>query len=532
MDNVDFMVLSTLEKLGCSFCEEHDNLAGLDRDDFVEGVVKLLWTIDDKFRKELPDLKLSPHAAKKFQSATTIADTINGLGFKEKIGYQSILYPNVFDIRKIFINLIEKLPEEKVWVERELSPFEQLTADVSKRVEDDFKILWVPPFCRRLKMIHDGRFWNEDTDIELISFRTNRFTSDEIMDRRYRFCQILNDNNNVIPASAIEFPFPTSGPIRPMKPIISRKPVIKPKPKPRTIPVQPSESENDEIDRIASEIAMLSSEVESVKHEIMECQYAEARLEDDMIWIKDSIAAVDPQLLELLSTEEDLIPRLTDELAELNENIMKAQDVFIQAEQELEAEYSALKAEKGLDDGDQATKGQLETLREVLNQKTSALNESRRQANVLRKRVADIVTDSERAKYRKEIMEVMRNIDSQYKEKNKIYNDNCTLVKEIEHLNGILNRTYAVVEKWMTNDAYINKLQQAYRNLVAMHERCYSVRELIKECSAVNREIDELLDEIEIQSQNAASIHLDELMTDIAQIRQENHALQTRGTVE
>jgi len=531
MDNVDFMVLSTLEKLGCSFCEEHDTLAGLDRDDFVEGVVKLLWTIDDRFRSELPDLKLSPHAAKKFQSATTIADAINGLGIKEKVGYQSILYPNVFDIRKIFINLIEKLPEEKVWVERELSPFEQLTADVAKRVEDDLKTLWVPPFCRRLRMIHDGRFWNDDTDIESVSFRTNKFTLVETMDKRYRLCQILNDTNNILPANAIEFPFPTSGPIRPPKPVISKKPVLKPKPKPRAVPVQPSESKSDEVDRLASEIAMLSSEVESVKHEIMECQYAEARLEDDMIWIKDTIAAVDPQLLELLSSEEDLIARLTDELAEVNENTMKAQDAFIQAEQELESEYSALKMAKGLDDGDQATKGQIETLKEVLNQKTTALNESRRQANILRKRVNDIVTDSERAKYRKEIMDVMRNIDSQYKEKLKIYDDNCTLVKEIEHFNGILSRTYAVVEKWMTNEAYINKLQQAYRNLVAMHERCYSVRELIKECSAINREIDELLDEIEVQSQNAASIHLDELMTDIAQIQQENHALETRGTV-
>lgn len=104
-------------------------------------------------------------------------------------------------------------------------------------------------------------------------------------------------------------------------------------------------------------------------------------------------------------------------------------------------------------------------------------------------------------------------------------------MKEIEHLNGVLSRTYAVVEKWMTNENYINKIQQAYRNLVAMHERCYSVRELIKECSAINREIDELLDEIEVQSQNAASIHLDELMADIAQIQQENHALETRETV-
>ena len=283
-------------------------------------------------------------------------------------------------MRENFVSILSKSLQLPYFIS---APFEQLTADVSKRVEDDIRTLWVPPFCRRLRMIHDGRFWNEDTDIESISFRTNRFTSSEVMDRRYRLCQILNDNNNILPANAVEFPFPTSGAIRPPKPAISKKPIIKPKPKPRAVPVQPSESKTDEVDRLASEVAILSSEVESVKHEIMECQYAEARLEDDMIWIKDTIAAVDPQLLQLLNSDEDVISRLTDELAELNENTMKAQDAFIQAEQELEAEYSALKIEKGLDDGDQATKGQIETLKEVFNQKTTALNESRRQANIL-----------------------------------------------------------------------------------------------------------------------------------------------------
>lgn len=95
----------------------------LGRDEVVEGVVKLLWIIDEKFKQELPDWKISPHAAKKFQSATMIADAVNSVEVKEKIGYQSILYPNVFDVRKIFMNLIEKLPEEKVWIEKELCKF-------------------------------------------------------------------------------------------------------------------------------------------------------------------------------------------------------------------------------------------------------------------------------------------------------------------------------------------------------------------------------------------------------------------------
>lgn len=104
------------------------------------------------------------------------------------------------------------------------------------------------------------------------------------------------------------------------------------------------------------------------------------------------------------------------------------------------------------------------------------------------------------------------------------------LVKEIEYLNGNLNRTYTVVEKWMTVDGLTGKLQRAYRIFIAIHERSMSVKRLIKENSSINREIEEISDEIEIQAQNVANMRLNELMADISQIKEENIALKQRET--
>uniref|UniRef100_A0AC34Q8V0 Coiled-coil domain-containing protein 22 homolog n=1 Tax=Panagrolaimus sp. JU765 TaxID=591449 RepID=A0AC34Q8V0_9BILA len=536
MENVDSLVLSTLHKLGCEFGKNGTTtLIDLERDEIVEGIIKLLWIIDEKYKKELPDWKISPHAAKKFQSATLIADAVNNVGIKEKFGYQSILYPNVFDVRKIFMNLIEKLPEEKVWIEKELSPFERLTYVVGNSVDDDLETLWIPSFCRRLKMVHDGRYWNDCTDIEQVNFRSNRFTNHEIMDQRYRLCQTLNDKQDVFPSSAVTFPFSTFDlSNESKKPIISQKPIIKPKPKPRnniSIESKPVNDSNvDQKEFLASEIALVGSEVDVIKHEMMEFQYAMARLEDDIIWIKDAISNTDPQLLELLTTEADPLSFLKSELSTINDSITEAEDAFTKADQELDTEYYNLKIQKGLNGDEDSVKLKIEAVEKLMEEKSKALKETNRQSEILKKRVKEIVADNERAKCRKMISEIMQNIYSQQKEKLKIYNDNMNLVKEIEYLNGNLNRTYTVVEKWMTVDGLTGKLQRAYRIFIAIHERSMSVKRLIKENSSINREIEEISDEIEIQAQNVANMRLNELMADISQIKEENIALKQRET--
>lgn len=36
------------------------------------------------------------------------------LGIREEVGYQTLLYPNIYEIRQILISLIEKLPKKTI----------------------------------------------------------------------------------------------------------------------------------------------------------------------------------------------------------------------------------------------------------------------------------------------------------------------------------------------------------------------------------------------------------------------------------
>lgn len=45
------------------------------------------------------------------------------LGIREEFAYHTLLYHNIFEVRRIFISLIEKLPKESVFQEVTLSMF-------------------------------------------------------------------------------------------------------------------------------------------------------------------------------------------------------------------------------------------------------------------------------------------------------------------------------------------------------------------------------------------------------------------------
>lgn len=60
-----------------------------------------------KFPRKLPQ-----SMSLRLKTATNVADHIKELGYRNDMGYQTILYCNEHEIRKLFIFLIEKLPRD------------------------------------------------------------------------------------------------------------------------------------------------------------------------------------------------------------------------------------------------------------------------------------------------------------------------------------------------------------------------------------------------------------------------------------
>uniref|UniRef100_A0A915LCW0 Coiled-coil domain-containing protein 22 homolog n=1 Tax=Meloidogyne javanica TaxID=6303 RepID=A0A915LCW0_MELJA len=121
MENVDQMIIDSFaNELNCSFSinKEFQNLSDLGPNQIIEGVIRCLWKCNPSTITTIPSYKMPGNAVDRFKIATRIAQEIKSLGINDsQIGYQTLLYPNVFESRRIFLALFERLPKEKVVVD-------------------------------------------------------------------------------------------------------------------------------------------------------------------------------------------------------------------------------------------------------------------------------------------------------------------------------------------------------------------------------------------------------------------------------
>lgn len=62
---------------------------------------------------ELLSKHLPPKMAQRFAAASQLVDCCKSLGFKGDLGYQTVLYSNHIELRRIFMWLIEKIPKSE-----------------------------------------------------------------------------------------------------------------------------------------------------------------------------------------------------------------------------------------------------------------------------------------------------------------------------------------------------------------------------------------------------------------------------------
>jgi hypothetical protein len=98
------------------------NIGQLGASTVVEAAVRLVWTIEPDTRDTITTCTLSHNIATRFQYVQIVADAIKvcargqstlrvliqQLGYSADVGYQTLLYANAIDLRKLFVYLIEK----------------------------------------------------------------------------------------------------------------------------------------------------------------------------------------------------------------------------------------------------------------------------------------------------------------------------------------------------------------------------------------------------------------------------------------
>lgn len=98
----------------------------------------------------VPDVKIThklpPSMSLRLKIATNLAEQIKKLGYRGDMGYQTILYCNEVDIRRVFMFLIERLPKEtsKVVTNENIGYVPRLVKKIEKNLQIALEKPWVP----------------------------------------------------------------------------------------------------------------------------------------------------------------------------------------------------------------------------------------------------------------------------------------------------------------------------------------------------------------------------------------------------
>lgn len=120
----------------------------------------------------------------------------------------------MYDVRRIFIALLDKLPKEDILVNRldlrmsnalyiiyislypnyfPTGPIDQLREEVNGILQDQLnQPLWTPGFCRYLRMRYSGRYWHPSEE-QAEDFSFTLPTLGKPRDNRAIICSLLNE---------------------------------------------------------------------------------------------------------------------------------------------------------------------------------------------------------------------------------------------------------------------------------------------------------------------------------------------------
>ncbi|KAI6181027.1 Coiled-coil domain-containing protein 22-like protein [Aphelenchoides besseyi] len=536
MEDLDGMILATLRKLNCSFCDDVDALSLMGLNDIIEAMVRLLWACDSTNLDRLPNFKLPEQMTTRYKTATQIAKAIKELKIREEVGYQTLLYPNIYEIRQIFISLIEKLPKQAVIADDHKSPMDRLRSDIRDQIRVDLAAPKYPCYCRFLLRSKDPNKWNlKAHQPERCSFTT----STRSIDFRRRLCAALEDvetsnfNADDLTWSRTRSSTTASLNYRPMKPLIPVKPKLPPKPKARTSITESTAnekpSEDIELDRVLNENHELKLRLAELSEDLENIHFKLHSMENEAAETNSRLQKHDEKLIHILRNPEEQLPGLRSFIEQSAGRRCELEEKFNEWNAENVPRLEQLRQKRGLmvtDVVQTEMDAAIVQLKELINQQTHSLHKLQKQANRDHRSEID---HTERAKFLSRIQYLIKNINGQKREIERNYKSCKALEKERSHLNEVLDRSFTVVTKYLTSSTEQKMMcQLAYNQLIKMHSQRESIIRTWEEMLQLTQQTDELQDQIEVLKQQSVDSSLAQVLTDLERVRQENDEIRSR----
>lgn len=117
----------------------------------VLAVSKCLILIKPELAEDLPK-NLPPGMAQRYAATQKLSDAVKNVGFRGDIGYQTLLYSNTIEVRRVLMFLVESLPKEAEKLVPEVDdadPVRRKRIEINSNIAAQLNSVWVPDFCKR-----------------------------------------------------------------------------------------------------------------------------------------------------------------------------------------------------------------------------------------------------------------------------------------------------------------------------------------------------------------------------------------------
>lgn len=502
MEEVDSIILHFLRQLNVNIDEGVKNICELPVEVIIESASKCLSAISTSIK--VPT-KLPTGISHRIEVAAHIALICKDLGYKNDVGYQTFLYYNEAELRQVFMFLIEQLPtENKAAKSAPRSCKSSLMQVISNRIQEELAAVWIPPCCNPSNTQPIG----DSIQSPLVIHKLPKTD--------------LNEQEIILKLKKIqEFN---------QKKIIEHKSTeskndfeIAVEDKPGT-PVR--YDTNQSLKKLKETAVILGQKLDELKSDsnLMEAEFSQVhkskeRIEADLRNVQNILHSIG------ISNNDN------EDVTNVLEKVQKSMNVLHRKSEELTSKNLSLKVEidkikNSIDDSESErnkARKTLISLKESAKAMKDEYDTKEQNKNQLKYNYEKLKGGNKRSIYTKRILEIISNVDKQNMEIKKILDDTRELQKEINTLEGQLDRCFAIADETLFKDAKKDdQAKKAYKLLALLHSECNTIVSLVNDTGTFARDIVDIEDNIKTEKAKRTEDTLEKIQLDLKRMQEEH----------
>ncbi|XP_050333108.1 coiled-coil domain-containing protein 22 homolog [Bactrocera neohumeralis] len=534
MEEVDKIIVQSLKQIGCDIsydCTMGDFTPTL----LVDTVSKCLQKIQPSSRYIPLTLPEGLAMAQRFSIATTLSSIISTLNYRADIGYQTFLYPNEVDVRKLLMFLIEKIPRDEEAPTTEVGNLpcniEIWRKNIKESILDGLHKPWTPQFCRNLGNARNfgcsGQITNFKPHHNLIFVVENSLSSQKGPCSQHKTITVFQQTatqkfdliSTILHQNSIDLYVgkPCSH---------ENQPKFVPKQNQTVTALSKSESFVLKNATDVSPISNLTEEIKNFKDQNANILAIRKTLTKNINTIKNEQVEAQNEL-ENMQAEVKIHERACLVLDNPKENTSKLETLIrstLERRKNLDQQWQEFrKPMLNTIEGLRTAKHLLKTknvkeFQETIKQLEIALEDKKAQQKQLATELRMIANDgaAPRKEYINRILEFISNIRKQRNDIYKVLDDTRDLQKQLNSLSAQLQRQFCYTDDLLFQTAKHDVHSKvAYKLLATLHSTCNELVELVSKTGNVTNTSREIEVQIDREKTKNVTVRLQQITEDI-----------------